>query len=162
MCTAFFPLCSREECFAHDYLDTLQKNKALHYEKGSHSFTKKCKKSRKMWNKYKRKEFLYKIQLHENPHKLWRFQRCDEVMQSGRLRCLEEWRSPTCSPHVVSLSRQHDRLGEVLQPLHSFSLSPSPRFMHARSLQVRMWSGRRGNAELGRQGCRGIFSEKQK
>lgn len=45
MCTAFFLLCSREEHFTHDYLDTLQKNKALHYEKGSRSFRKNNAKS---------------------------------------------------------------------------------------------------------------------
>lgn len=44
MYRAFFSLCSREECFAHNYLDVLQKNKALHYEKGSHSFKKKMQK----------------------------------------------------------------------------------------------------------------------
>lgn len=107
ICTAFLSLCSRKEHLAYGYLDALQKNKALHYEKGSHSLknkkNKKCKKSCKMWNKYRRKETLYKSQLHQNPHKLWSFQHCDEVMQSGRLWCLEEWRSPTCSPHVACL-----------------------------------------------------------
>lgn len=45
MCTAFFLLSSREEHFTHDYLDTLQKNKALHYKKGSRSFRKNNAKS---------------------------------------------------------------------------------------------------------------------
>lgn len=52
ICTAFLSLCSRKEHLAYGYLDALQKNKALHYEKGSHSLknkkNKKCKKSCKM------------------------------------------------------------------------------------------------------------------
>lgn len=41
ICTAFLSLCSRKEHLAYGYLDALQKNKALHYEKGSHSLKNK-------------------------------------------------------------------------------------------------------------------------